>query len=129
MQVCHMMCIFFLLSIISASFVLFFCWWYISSILMKFNNHEKKLNSFYSCFSFIVFYQEVVFTCLCSCDPTLQFPEFIASFFSRISLPSMGSPRAASTRNVAGNVPSYPGRQVEASFTLCLLLLWVDLHN
>ncbi|KAF1886484.1 hypothetical protein Lal_00045717 [Lupinus albus] len=36
-----------------------------------------------------------------------KFPEFIASFFSRITLPSMGSPPAASTRDVAGN-RNYP---------------------
>ncbi|OIW03195.1 hypothetical protein TanjilG_11832 [Lupinus angustifolius] len=36
-----------------------------------------------------------------------KFPEFIASFFSRITLPSMGSPPAPSTRNVTGN-RNYP---------------------
>ncbi|TKY62715.1 Rhomboid protein 20 [Spatholobus suberectus] len=46
-----------------------------------------------------------------------KFPELISSFFSRISLPSMGSPRAASsTRNVVGNVPSYPARQMERNY-------------
>ncbi|CAK9184061.1 unnamed protein product [Ilex paraguariensis] len=44
-----------------------------------------------------------------------QFPEFIASFFARLSLPSMGSTPAAPSRNVLGNVPSYAGRQMEAS--------------
>ncbi|XP_061364807.1 rhomboid-like protein 20 isoform X2 [Gastrolobium bilobum] len=34
------------------------------------------------------------------CIRKAKFPEFISSFFSRISLPSMGSPRAASRRNV-----------------------------
>ena len=50
----------------------------------------------------------------------LQFPEFIASFFSRLSLPSVGSTSSAvPTRNVLGNVPSYAaGRQVEASINL-----------
>ena len=60
-----------------------------------------------------------------SCDPTLQFPEMISSFFSRILLPSMGSPRApSSARNVVGNLPSYPARQMEASFTLCLYFFY-----
>ncbi|XP_054790103.1 rhomboid-like protein 20 [Prosopis cineraria] len=45
-----------------------------------------------------------------------KFPAFIASFFSRISLPSMGSPRSASTRNVVGNMPSYPARQMERNY-------------
>ncbi|RYQ86197.1 hypothetical protein Ahy_B10g105883 [Arachis hypogaea] len=36
-----------------------------------------------------------------------KFPDFISSFFSRFSLPSMGSPRGPSTRNVAGN-RNYP---------------------
>ncbi|CAI8613836.1 unnamed protein product [Vicia faba] len=45
-----------------------------------------------------------------------KFPEFISSFFSRISLPSMGSPRITPTRNVLGNVPSYPGRQMERNY-------------
>ncbi|TXG70195.1 hypothetical protein EZV62_005130 [Acer yangbiense] len=47
-----------------------------------------------------------------------KFPEFITSFFSRISWPSMGSSPAASTRNVVGGAPSYAGRQVEASAML-----------
>ncbi|KAI9082089.1 hypothetical protein K1719_036014 [Acacia pycnantha] len=45
-----------------------------------------------------------------------KFPEFIASFFSRISLPSMGSPRSASTRNAVGTMPSYPARQMERNY-------------
>lgn len=45
-----------------------------------------------------------------------KFPEFISSFFSRISLPSMGTPRTTSTRNVMGNVPSYPARQMERNY-------------
>ncbi|KAH7557110.1 hypothetical protein JRO89_XS11G0048100 [Xanthoceras sorbifolium] len=44
-----------------------------------------------------------------------KFPEFVTSFFSRISWPSMRSSPAAPTRNVVGGVPSYTGRQVEAS--------------
>nr|KYP70435.1 Ubiquitin-associated domain-containing protein 2 [Cajanus cajan] len=43
-----------------------------------------------------------------------KFPELISSFFSRFSLPSMGSPRAAPARNVVRNVPSYPTHQMEA---------------
>lgn len=42
-----------------------------------------------------------------------KFPEFVASFFSRLSLPSMGSRPASSTRNTVGNAPSYTGRQAE----------------
>ncbi|XP_057437933.1 rhomboid-like protein 20 [Lotus japonicus] len=45
-----------------------------------------------------------------------KIPELIASFFSRLSLPSMGSPRAPSTRNVVGNIPSYPARPVERNY-------------
>ncbi|KAL1291745.1 rhomboid-like protein 20 isoform X1 [Arachis duranensis] len=45
-----------------------------------------------------------------------KFPDFISSFFSRFSLPSMGSPRGPSTRNVAGNVPSYPTHQMERNY-------------
>lgn len=47
----------------------------------------------------------------------LKFPEFIASFFSRLSLPSVGSTSSAvPTRNVLGNVPTYAaGRQVEVN--------------
>ncbi|XP_004493394.1 rhomboid-like protein 20 [Cicer arietinum] len=47
-----------------------------------------------------------------------KFPEFISSFFSRISLPSMGSPRPTSTRNVVGSVPSYPARQMERNYPM-----------
>ncbi|KAK9290501.1 hypothetical protein L1049_008671 [Liquidambar formosana] len=43
----------------------------------------------------------------------LKFPEFINSFFSRLSWPSTGSPPVAPTRNVVRNLPSYAGRQVE----------------
>lgn len=47
----------------------------------------------------------------------LQLPEVIASFFSRLSWPTAGgSPPSASGGNVLGNVPSYRGREVEASF-------------
>ncbi|KAK3218090.1 hypothetical protein Dsin_012060 [Dipteronia sinensis] len=45
-----------------------------------------------------------------------KFPEFITSFFSRISWPSMGRSPAASTRNVVGGAPSYAGRQVERTY-------------
>ncbi|GAV90159.1 UBA domain-containing protein/Rhomboid domain-containing protein [Cephalotus follicularis] len=45
----------------------------------------------------------------------IKFPDFVTSFFSRLSWPSTGSPPAPSTRNVVGSVPSYPGHQVENS--------------
>ncbi|KAA8517287.1 hypothetical protein F0562_017580 [Nyssa sinensis] len=46
-----------------------------------------------------------------------KFPQFIASFFSRLSWPSTGStPPTAPSRNVLGNVPSYTGRQVEGNY-------------
>ncbi|KAL3533531.1 hypothetical protein ACH5RR_007052 [Cinchona calisaya] len=47
----------------------------------------------------------------------MKFPEFIASFFSRLSWPSTGnrSP-AAPARNTPANMPSYAGRQVEGNF-------------
>ncbi|KAL5743668.1 hypothetical protein ACOSP7_026525 [Xanthoceras sorbifolium] len=45
-----------------------------------------------------------------------KFPEFVTSFFSRISWPSMRSSPAAPTRNVVGGVPSYTGRQVERTY-------------
>ncbi|KAJ9185004.1 hypothetical protein P3X46_004684 [Hevea brasiliensis] len=45
-----------------------------------------------------------------------KFPEFITSFFSRLSWPSMGSPHGATARNIAGSVPSYTGRQVERNY-------------
>ncbi|WJX78191.1 Rhomboid-like protein 20, variant 2 [Trifolium repens] len=45
-----------------------------------------------------------------------KFPEFISSFFARISLPSIGGPRTTPIRNVTGNVPSFPGRQMERNY-------------
>ncbi|KAJ7976590.1 ubiquitin-associated domain-containing protein 2 [Quillaja saponaria] len=46
-----------------------------------------------------------------------KLPEFVATIFSRLSLPSMGSPpRAAPTRNVVGSIPSYPARQLERNY-------------
>ncbi|KAG5252685.1 ubiquitin-associated domain-containing protein [Salix suchowensis] len=44
-----------------------------------------------------------------------KFPEFTASFFPRLSWPSMGSPRGATTRNVTGSAPFHAGRHVERS--------------
>ncbi|PSS01036.1 Rhomboid-like protein [Actinidia chinensis var. chinensis] len=42
----------------------------------------------------------------------LKFPDFIASFFPRLSWPSMGSiVPAAQSRNVPRNIPSYTGRR------------------
>ncbi|XP_011027256.1 PREDICTED: ubiquitin-associated domain-containing protein 2-like [Populus euphratica] len=45
-----------------------------------------------------------------------KFPEFIASFFSRLSWPSTGSPRGATSRNVTGSAPSYAGRHVQRTY-------------
>ncbi|KAL9427840.1 hypothetical protein AB3S75_029927 [Citrus x aurantiifolia] len=47
-----------------------------------------------------------------------KFPEFITSFFSRLSLPSMGNPPAAPSRNVLGSIPSHAGRQAESNYPL-----------
>ncbi|XVE60964.1 hypothetical protein DITRI_Ditri06bG0003000 [Diplodiscus trichospermus] len=44
-----------------------------------------------------------------------KFPEFITSFCSRLSWHSMGNPPTAPASNLAGNIPSYASRQVEAS--------------
>ncbi|XP_026417939.1 rhomboid-like protein 20 [Papaver somniferum] len=44
----------------------------------------------------------------------IKFPAFIASFFSRLSLPSPGTtPPTTSSRNVIGNIPSFTGREVQ----------------
>ncbi|TYI99224.1 hypothetical protein E1A91_A13G001500v1 [Gossypium mustelinum] len=45
-----------------------------------------------------------------------KFPEFITSFFSRVSWPSIGNPPTTPARNLAGNVPSYTTRQVERTY-------------
>lgn len=45
-----------------------------------------------------------------------KFPEFISSFFSRLSLPSVGNPPAAPSRDVRGNTPSFMNRQVERNY-------------
>ncbi|XP_050226303.1 rhomboid-like protein 20 [Mercurialis annua] len=45
-----------------------------------------------------------------------KFPEFLTSFFSRLSWPSTGSPRGPTTRNVTGSTPSYPSRHVERTY-------------
>ncbi|KAJ4706671.1 ubiquitin-associated domain-containing protein 2 [Melia azedarach] len=50
------------------------------------------------------------------CIRKAKFPEFVTSFFSRLSLPSIGSPPGASSRNILGSVPSYPGRQTERNY-------------
>lgn len=48
----------------------------------------------------------------------IKFPEFVASFFSRLSWPSLGgSSSTVSGSNTIGNVPSYPGRQLEVPST------------
>ncbi|XXG52828.1 hypothetical protein AAC387_Pa03g1037 [Persea americana] len=44
----------------------------------------------------------------------IKFPEFMASFFSRLSWPAFrGLPSSASSGNMIGNLPSYPGHQLE----------------
>ncbi|XP_039045601.1 rhomboid-like protein 20 [Hibiscus syriacus] len=45
-----------------------------------------------------------------------KFPEFIASFFSRLSWPSMENPPTTPARNLAGNAPSYTTHQVERTY-------------
>nr|GMD57801.1 rhomboid-like protein 20 [Ipomoea batatas] len=45
-----------------------------------------------------------------------SFPDFIASFFSRLSWPSTGSTSSPAPRNALGNVPSYASRQVEGNY-------------
>ncbi|KAL0359631.1 UNVERIFIED_CONTAM: Rhomboid-like protein 20 [Sesamum angustifolium] len=47
----------------------------------------------------------------------IKFPEFIASFFSRLSWPSMGSTSSTgSSRNLLGNAPPYAVRQMEGNY-------------
>ncbi|CAI9099577.1 OLC1v1036423C2 [Oldenlandia corymbosa var. corymbosa] len=47
----------------------------------------------------------------------MKFPDFIASFFSRLALPSRGSTSPTATaRNPLGSVPSFAGRQVEGNY-------------
>ena len=62
-----------------------------------------------------------------------QFPDFIASFFSRLSWPSRGSTvSAAPSRNVPRNIPSHTGRRVEASIFsvgLCNMLKFIFTHT
>ncbi|KAK4404753.1 Rhomboid-like protein 20 [Sesamum angolense] len=49
--------------------------------------------------------------------PGSVFPEFIASFFSRLSWPSMGSTSSTgSSRNLIGNAPPYAVRQMEGNY-------------
>nr|XP_028948534.1 rhomboid-like protein 20 [Malus domestica] len=50
-----------------------------------------------------------------------KFPEVIASFFSRISWPSMGTPPAAPSRNIVGNAPPFTARQVERNYPSSML--------
>ncbi|KAG8471357.1 hypothetical protein CXB51_036971 [Gossypium anomalum] len=49
----------------------------------------------------------------------VEFPEFITSFFLRLSWPSIGNPPTTPARNLAGNAPSYTTRQVEAILLPC----------
>ncbi|KAL6525633.1 Rhomboid-like protein 20 [Orobanche hederae] len=47
----------------------------------------------------------------------MKFPEFIASFFSGLSFPSIGSTSPTrSSRNVSGSAPPYAGRQMDANY-------------
>ncbi|KAL0404802.1 UNVERIFIED_CONTAM: Rhomboid-like protein 20 [Sesamum radiatum] len=47
----------------------------------------------------------------------IKFPEFIASFFSRLSWPSRGSTSpTGSSRNLLGNAPPYAVRQMEGNY-------------
>ncbi|GER52547.1 ubiquitin-associated domain-containing protein [Striga asiatica] len=48
----------------------------------------------------------------------IKFPEFIASFFSRLYFPSIGSPSPTtrSSRNVVGSAPPYAGRHMETNY-------------
>lgn len=45
-----------------------------------------------------------------------KFPEFISSFFARLSWPSIGRMPATSTRNAMGSMPSYAVRPVEPNY-------------
>ncbi|KAK6149036.1 hypothetical protein DH2020_016561 [Rehmannia glutinosa] len=48
----------------------------------------------------------------------MKFPEFIASFFSRLTWPSVGSTSpTGSSRNVLGSTPPYAGRQTATNYT------------
>ncbi|CAA0837409.1 Ubiquitin-associated (UBA) protein [Striga hermonthica] len=49
----------------------------------------------------------------------IKFPEFIASFFSRLSFPSIGSssPTTRSSRNIVGSAPPFAGRHMEANYS------------
>ncbi|KAM1333273.1 hypothetical protein ACFX2I_009220 [Malus domestica] len=53
------------------------------------------------------------------CIRKAKFPEFIASFLSRLSWPSMGTPPAAPSRNVVGNAPPFtaPQRNIPSSMS------------
>ncbi|KAF9595079.1 hypothetical protein IFM89_036968 [Coptis chinensis] len=60
---------------------------------------------------------------------TTSSSEFVSSFFSRMCWPTLGgSSPSASGRNVIGNIPSYTGREVEASSVNFwgALILWLS---
>ncbi|KAF9593997.1 hypothetical protein IFM89_026698 [Coptis chinensis] len=66
---------------------------------------------------------EVICVCVCLfIDIGIDvwtFPELVSSFFSRLSWPTLeDSSPSASGGNVIGNIPSYTGREVEASAEL-----------
>jgi hypothetical protein len=46
----------------------------------------------------------------------MKFPEFIASFFSRLSWPSTSSPPLAPSRNIVGSLPPFTNRQAERAY-------------
>ncbi|KAE8678539.1 Ubiquitin-associated domain-containing protein 2 isoform 3 [Hibiscus syriacus] len=46
-----------------------------------------------------------------------KFPEFITSFFLRLSWPSMDNPPTTPARNLAGNAPSYTNTTRQRSYT------------
>lgn len=43
----------------------------------------------------------------------IKFPEFVTSFFSRLSWPAFRGLPSSSSGNMIGNLPSYPGHQLE----------------
>ena len=55
----------------------------------------------------------------------VQFPDIVTSFFSRLSWPSSSSSsQTLSSGNSIGNIPSYPSRHMEASFSGTSLYLY-----
>ncbi|CAH9082455.1 unnamed protein product [Cuscuta epithymum] len=46
----------------------------------------------------------------------VKFPDFIASFFSRLSMPSIGGTTSTTPRNATGTTPPFLGRQVQGNY-------------